>query len=157
LSALIHLRAKSPGLSVAVISAHDEAHTIRRAMQLGAAGYIPKSSPLKEIARALGQVLSGSRYIPSSLNDLGYLNQLSIKEQSAARLIGSLSAQQFRIASMLAKGMLNKQIAGELDISEATVKVHMKAIMQKLAARNRTQVALLMQTFDAAQSTGEIA
>ncbi len=155
LSGLIHVRAKSPGLSVAVISAQEEPLTIRRALQLGAAGFIPKSAPLREISKALGQVLSGSRYIPASLSELGFVPQLSSKEQSAARQIGALSAQQFRIASMLATGMLNKQIAAQLQITEATVKVHMKSIMQKLDARNRTQVALMMQTFDATQSIGD--
>lgn len=145
LSALIHVRAMSPGLSVVVVSAHEEPVTMHRALQLGAAGFIPKSSPLSEISRALNQVLSGSRYLPGSLSELP---GLSTKEQSTARQIGSLTAQQFRIASMLAEGMLNKQIAWNLQITEATVKVHMKSIMQKLEARNRTQVALLMQTFD---------
>ena len=154
LSALIHLRAVSPGLSVVVISAHEEPATIRRALQLGAAGFIPKSSSLGEISKAFGQVLAGSRYIPSSIN-LSQLPSLNAKERSTAIKIGLLTPQQFRIASMLTVGMLNKQIGDSLKIAEATVKVHMKAIMEKLEVYNRTQVALVMQTFEA--QTGQIA
>ena len=150
LSALIHLRARSSSLSVIVISAHEEPATMRRAMQLGAAGFIPKSSTLAEITSAIQKVLSGSRYIPSAIRNLGQLPSLSAKEQSIAHQIGSLTPQQFRIASMV--DLLNKQIAGHLEITEATVKVHMKSIMQKLDARNRTQVALCMRIFDEAKS-----
>ena len=123
---------------------------MRRAMQLGAAGFIPKSSTLAEITSAIQKVLSGSRYIPSAIRNLGQLPSLSAKEQSIAHQIGSLTPQQFRIASMV--DLLNKQIAGHLEITEATVKVHMKSIMQKLDARNRTQVALCMRIFDEAKS-----
>ena len=151
LSALIHLRAMSPSLSVVVISAHEKPVTMRRALQLGAAGFIPKSSSLGEITSAIRQVLSGSRYIPSSIQNLNLLHSLSTSEQSAAHKIASLTPQQFRIASMV--DMLNKQIAGHLEISEATVKVHIKSIMQKLDAHNRTQIALFMHTFDEAKST----
>lgn len=148
LSALIHVRAMSPGLSVVVVSAHEEPSTMRRALQLGAAGFIPKSSSLGNISNALRTVLEGSRYVPDVLRDCPNLPALSANEQSTARRIGALTPQQFRIASLLAAGMLNKQIAWNLSITEATVKVHMKSIMQKLDARNRTQVALQMQTFD---------
>ena len=151
LSALIHLRAMSPGLSVVVISANEKPVTMRHALQLGAAGFIPKSSSLGEITSAIRQVLSGSRCIPSSIQNLSQLPSLSTNEQSAAHKIASLTPQQFRIASMV--DMLNKQIAGLLEISEATVKVHIKLIMQKLDAHNRTQIALFMHTFDEAKST----
>ena len=154
LSALIHMRATLPGLSVVVISALEDPVTIQRALQLGAAGFIPKSSNLREITKAIWQVLSGSRYIPSSIN-LSQLPSLNAKERSTAIKIGLLTPQQFRIASMLTVDMLNKQIGDSLKIAEATVKVHMKAIMEKLEVYNRTQVALVMQTFEA--QTGQIA
>ena len=70
---------------------------------------------------------------------------LNEAEANAARRIAQLSPQQYRIATMLAAGRLNKQIAWDLGITEATVKVHMSTILRKLGAQNRTQVALLMQ------------
>lgn len=147
LSSLIHVRAIHPALSIVVVSANEEPTTIRRALQLGAAGFIPKSSSLEKISSALAQVFAGSRYVPSILNDLN-VPALSDAVKTSARKISSLTPQQFRIASMLAQGMLNKQIAWLLKITEATVKVHMRTIMEKLDVRNRTQVALLFQTFD---------
>ncbi len=74
--------------------------------------------------------------------------KLSSSEISASRRIATLTPQQFRIASLLAAGMLNKQIAWDLGISEATVKVHMSMILRKLNVQNRTQVALLIQAVD---------
>lgn len=147
LSSLIHVRATNPALCVVVVSANEDPTTIRRALQLGAAGFIPKSSSLEVMSSALAKVLAGSRYVPEVLNGLS-VPALNDEIQSSARKIGSLTPQQFRIASMLAQGALNKQIAWQLNITEATVKVHMRTIMEKLDVRNRTQVALLFQTFD---------
>jgi len=147
LSSLIHVRANNPGLSIVVVSASEDPSTIRRALQLGAAGFIPKSSSLATISSALAQVFAGSRYVPDILIGVNF-PALSDTEQASAQKVGSLTPQQFRIASLLAEGMLNKQIAWLLKITEATVKVHMRTIMEKLDVRNRTQVALLFQTFD---------
>ena len=147
LSSLIHVRARNPEISVVVVSANEEPVTINRALQLGAAGFIPKSSSLEKISSALAQVISGSRYVPDALIGMN-LRALSDTVQTSAGKIGALTPQQFRIASLLAQGMLNKQIAWLLKITEATVKVHMRTIMDKLDVRNRTQVALLFQTFD---------
>ncbi|GMU44850.1 MAG: response regulator transcription factor [Xanthomonadales bacterium] len=153
LSALVHVRALSPTTAVVVVSATEDDAVIQRALSLGAAGFIPKSASLPEIGRALQCVLAGEIATPEGRRaDAG--KGLAEAEDHAARRIGQLSPQQYRIATMLAAGLLNKQIAWELGISEATVKVHMSTILRKLGARNRTQVALLMQVLDFGGSIG---
>ncbi len=158
LSALVHARAVAPGMAVIVVSAMEDAAVVQRAIGLGAAGFIPKSSNLVEIGQALTQALAGEITIPERYagSDFG-AHTLSDAETDAARRISLLTPQQYRIASLLAAGMLNKQIAWDLAITEATVKVHMSTILRKLGAQNRTQVALLMQMLDFERSTGNVA
>jgi len=153
LSALVHVRAIAPDVPVVVVSAMEEAAVVQRAVGLGAAGFIPKSSGLEQISAALRAVLAGQISVPARFQ--GLLLEVSAAEANAAQRIGTLTAQQFRIAVLLAGGMLNKQIGWHLEITEATVKVHMSTILRKLGAQNRTQVALRMQVFDFDGSTGE--
>lgn len=153
LSALVHARALLPATAVLVVSALEDPAVVHRALGLGAAGFIPKSASLSEIGRALARVLAGEIAVPERLAEQPATG-LSEAESNAARRIGQLSPQQYRIATMLAAGRLNKQIAWDLGITEATVKVHMSTILRKLGARNRTQVALLMQMLDFGGSTG---
>ncbi|UXI68408.1 response regulator transcription factor [Tahibacter amnicola] len=139
-SALAHLRGQHPGLPVIVVSAHEEATVARRALAHGAAGYIPKSSSADTIVAAIRQVLDGEIWLPPQ-HAAGAAELRSDEAQVAAR-VAELTPQQFRVLAMIAEGLLNKQIAYELGVSEATVKAHMTAIMRKLGCNNRTQVAL---------------
>ena len=101
-------------------------------------------------------MLAGGRYLPLPVDTAAQgAGTVSSGERDAAARIATLTPQQFRIAGLLAQGRLNKQIAWELGITEATVKAHMTAILRKLGTQNRTQVALLMQTLDFEGSTGE--
>jgi DNA-binding NarL/FixJ family response regulator len=139
-SALVHIRGQYPGLPTIVVSGHEEALVARRAMAHGAAAYIPKSTPADSIVAAIRSVLDGDVWLPHSL--LGGTTELKPDEAAAAVRIAALTPQQFRVMTMIAEGLLNKQIAWELKVSEATVKAHMTAIMRKLGVSNRTQVAL---------------
>ncbi len=140
-SALVHTRAQHPGLPIVVVSAHEEPAVIRRAIAHGASGYIPKSAPVETIVEAVRQVQGGDLWIPSAAR--GAATPLKPAEVGVAAQIAQLTPQQFRVLNMIAEGLLNKQIAYELGVSEATVKAHMTAIMRKLGVSNRTQVALL--------------
>jgi DNA-binding NarL/FixJ family response regulator len=140
-SALVHLRGQQPGLPIIVVSAHEEASVIRRALAHGASGYIPKSAPVDTIVDAVRTVLDGGLWVPASVRNATPM--LRPDEAGAASLVAGLTPQQFRVMNMIAEGLLNKQIAWELGVSEATVKAHMTAIMRKLGVSNRTQVALL--------------
>ena len=142
-SALAHIRGQYPGLPTIVVSGHEEAQVARRAMAHGAAAYIPKSTPGADIVRAIRSVLDGDVWLPQQL--LGGDAGLKPDEADAAGRLATLTPQQFRVFTMIAEGLLNKQIAFELGVSEATVKAHMTAIMRKLGVNNRTQVALAAQ------------
>ncbi len=140
-SALAHIRGQYPGLPTIVVSGHEEATVARRALAHGAAAYIPKSTSVDDIVAAIGSVLDGDVWLPQAL--AGADPQLPSAEADAAARIAALTPQQFRVMTMLADGHLNKQIAWELGVSEATIKAHMTAIMRKLGVNNRTQVALV--------------
>ena len=114
---------------------------MRRALDHGAMGFIPKSADSGVIGQALLQVLDGERWAPAEA--LQEPRAAGDDEREIARRISELTPQQFRVLQMLSTGLLNKQIAWELGVSEATVKAHMTAILRKLGASNRTQAVLL--------------
>jgi DNA-binding NarL/FixJ family response regulator len=140
-SALAHIRGQYPGLPTIVVSGHEEAQVARRALAHGASAYIPKSTASEDIVAAIRAVLDGDVWLPHPL--LGGPGELKPDEAAAAAQVATLTPQQFRVMTMIAEGLLNKQIAWELGVSEATVKAHMTAIMRKLGVNNRTQVALI--------------
>ena len=142
-SALVQMRAHYPLLPVVIISANEDPTVIRRSIAHGAAGFVPKSSTVEEMVEALQTVLDGDVWVPESVDVDG--PALEGAEADIASRLASLTPQQFRVLTMLSAGLLNKQIAYELGVSEATVKAHMTAIMQKLGATNRTQAVVLAQ------------
>ena len=139
-SSLVHLRAAHPQLPVVMVSAREEPEVMRRALDHGAMGFIPKSSDAATLSAALRRVLDGERWVPPAAQDAP---PTAADEHEIAARVRELTPQQFRVLQMLATGQLNKQIAYRLGISEATVKAHMSAILRKLGANNRTQAVLL--------------
>jgi DNA-binding NarL/FixJ family response regulator len=138
-SGLMYLRAQYPSVPVVVISANDDPSVIRRCMDFGASGFIPKTLETDVIRAAVARVLEGGIWTPPDIE----LGAGSDAEASAmlARL-ASLTPQQVRVLMMLSEGLLNKQIAYELHVSEATVKAHVSAILQKLGVESRTQAVI---------------
>ncbi len=151
-SALAWLRANHPALPVVIVSAATDPLVMRRAVEFGSAGFIPKSSPLGVIAEAVRSVLAGEIWLPEAA--LHAEEEQTTEDEELARRIASLTPQQFRVLMMLADGLLNKQIAAELDVSEATIKAHVTAILRKMEVRSRTQAAVAARRLErAAQST----
>lgn len=138
-SSLIFLNANYPYIPVIVISAHEESDIIRRALDHGASGFLPKSSSAEEIYQAIEQVLNGGVWVPESVSDHPGAAE---EEMDAADAIASLTPKQFRVATMVSQGLLNKQIAFELNVTESTVKAHMTEIFKKLGMNTRTQVVM---------------
>jgi DNA-binding NarL/FixJ family response regulator len=138
-SGLMFLRAQYPSVPVVVVSANDDPAVIRRCMDFGASGFIPKTLGIEDIREAIMRVLKGGVWTPPDVDLAGG----SDAEASAmmARL-ASLTPQQVRVLMMLSEGLLNKQIAYELSVSEATVKAHVSAILQKLGVDSRTQAVI---------------
>ncbi len=140
-SALVHLRAQHPQLPIVIISAHEDPVLIRRALDHGAMGFIPKSVEAKTLSTALHEILIGNTWLPETMTLRSPV--ISSAEKEAASLLRELTPQQFRVLQMVSTGQLNKQIAHELSVSEATIKTHMTAILRKLGATNRTQAVLI--------------
>lgn len=144
-SALVHLRTLHPQLPIVIVSAHEEPSFMQRALNYGAMGFIPKSADVTTLNHALRQVLDGSIWVPEQ----AYATEgATTEERSAADKISELTPQQFRVLQMVAAGQLNKQIAYDLNVSEATVKAHMTVIMRKLGVSNRTQAVLVARKLD---------
>jgi DNA-binding NarL/FixJ family response regulator len=139
LSGLISLRGIHPTVPLVVISAHDDAVTIRRAFDLGASGFISKSASMEAIREAVQSVLAGDIAAPVGV-DLGVERDPEISD--LIKRLKTLTPQQTRVLGMLAEGLLNKQIAYELGVSEATIKAHVSAILQKLGVDSRTQAVI---------------
>jgi DNA-binding NarL/FixJ family response regulator len=136
-SGLVLIRRQHPDIPVVVISASDDHMIMQRAIEYGASGFIPKASDLSQIADALQTVMNGSLWLPSVISQ-----NPSNDEHEFAQRLKTLTPQQLRVFMMLTKGLLNKQIAGQVNVSEATVRTHMTAIFRKLGVRNRTQAVL---------------
>ncbi len=136
-SGLLLLRSEYPEVPVMIISAVEESSVVRRAFELGAAGYLHKSVGPSEIRRALDKVLAGDVYVPEG-------TELDTPDPHSGlmRRLATLTPQQVRVLMMLSDGLMNKQIAFELSISEATVKAHVSAILQKLDVDSRTQAVI---------------
>ena len=141
-SGLVLLRGQYPQLPVVMISAQEDAAVVARSREFGASGFIPKSSSLETIQEAVRAVLDGDAWWPSNIQDVGHV---SPEAKAASEGLASLTPQQFRVLTMVCDGLLNKQIAYELSVSEATIKAHVTAIFRKLGVRTRTQAALLLQ------------
>ena len=125
-----------------------ERAVIRHCLEFGAAGFIPKSNSLEMMRDAIAQVLAGGRWTPPDFDPNAQPN----RESSAmARRLASLTPQQIRVLMMLSQGLLNKQIAYELSVSEATVRAHVSAILQKLGVESRTQTVILATKIEKAQ------
>lgn len=143
-SGLMYLRAQYPGVPVAIVSATEEPNIIRRAMDFGASAFIPKSLDIETIGTAIKIVLAGDSWTPPDID----LSATEDKETAnLVRRLSTLTPQQVRVLMMLSEGLLNKQIAYELSVSEATVKAHVSAILDKLGVDSRTQAVIVASKF----------
>ncbi|MEH6826107.1 MAG: response regulator transcription factor [Motiliproteus sp.] len=137
---LAYLRGQNTGMPVVVVSGSEQPQVMWRAIEYGASGFIPKSAPLEVISAAIRAVLEGEIWLPQEVADSD--STLSSEDVIFAEKLGSLTPQQFRVLMMLTEGLLNKQIAYELSVSEATIKAHVTAILRKLGVHSRTQAVI---------------
>ncbi|ABC31756.1 response regulator transcription factor [Hahella sp. KA22] len=148
-SGLVFMRGQYPGLPVVIVSGSEELQVIRRAIDYGASGFIPKSAPLDEISQAIQAVLNGEVWLPADV--AAKIDSVKAEHSDFSERLATLTPQQFRVLGMLTEGMLNKQIAYDLDVSEATVKAHITALFRKLGVRNRTQAVIAVQQMEVEQ------
>jgi DNA-binding NarL/FixJ family response regulator len=147
-SGLMYLRAQYPGLPIVVVSANDDPAVIRRCMEFGASGFIPKTLGVEALRRAIGRVLQGEVWTPP---DVDLTRGTDADSAATIARLSTLTPQQVRVLMMLSGGLLNKQIAYELGVSEATVKAHVSAILQKLGVESRTQAVIAAGKIEAGQ------
>ncbi|RUO29867.1 DNA-binding response regulator [Aliidiomarina sedimenti] len=140
---LIRIREDFPLLPVAIISGTEDPAVIGRCIGFGALGFIPKSMSSQQIAEAIGTILEGDEWVPESLRS--QMQALSQEDIELADKVAALTPQQYRVLYHVHEGLLNKQIAYQLGITEATVKAHMTAIFRKLDVYSRTQAVLLAE------------
>ena len=145
LTGLAALRAQHPAVAALVVSGTEEASVVRRALDHGAVGFVPKSTPPADIIIAIRAVLGGQRWLPPALVQALESAQSDPADAALATRLARLTGQQFRVLAQIGEGRLNKQIADSLGIQERTVKAHVSAIFEKLGVRNRTQASVLLQ------------
>lgn len=150
LNGLAEVHALYPDVLVVVITAQEEADVMAKSFALGASGFIPKSASVECIIDAVYTVLDGETWIPPSVQ-----MPTEPSQNSAASNTGSVSdpndftvrlkqltPHQLKVLRMVSDGLLNKQIAYELAISESTVKQHVSAVLRKLGVINRTKAGI---------------
>ncbi|HWJ89009.1 MAG TPA: response regulator transcription factor [Pelagibacterium sp.] len=145
-SGLLLLRAQFPEIPVMVVSAVEDIAVIRRCFDLGASGFLSKSESAARIRESIDTILAGGLWLPEGVS----LDEHDEHTEVLSRL-ATLTPQQVRVLMMLSDGLMNKQIAFELSISEATVKAHVSAILQKLNVDSRTQAVIAASKIEQGQ------
>jgi len=145
-SGLLSLRAEHALVPVVIVSATDDPATINRALELGASGFVPKSAGIETIREAITSVLLGDVWKP---DDVELTSESDPEIADLIKRLATLTPQQTRVLSMISQGLLNKQIAYELNVSEATVKAHVSAVLQKLHVDSRTQAVIAVNKLGA--------
>jgi DNA-binding NarL/FixJ family response regulator len=146
-SGLLYLRSQHPKVPVIMVSATQDRAVMRRCIEVGAAGFIPKTTEIDEMREAIRRVLAGDIWAPPD-PDLDLVQPADPAVADAMHRLASLTPQQLRVLMMLSQGRLNKQIAFELKVFEATVKVHVPAILQKLGVDSRTQAVIAVSKIE---------
>lgn len=146
-SGLMYLRAQYPSVPVVIVSANDDPSVIRRCMDFGASGFIPKTLGIESMRTAIARVLEGGIWLPPDID----LEAGTESDADLVKRLSTLTPQQVRVLMMLSEGLLNKQIAYELNVSEATVKAHVSAILQKLGVESRTQAVIAASKIELGQ------
>ncbi|MDO6476895.1 response regulator transcription factor [Alteromonas sp. 1_MG-2023] len=139
---LISVKDVYPELPVAVISANESIDVVAQVMGLGAQGFIPKSSPTKQIAEAIVTIKGGENWVPEEMK--ADLENVDEEMTQLLKRFRELTPKQIQVLSFLRAGLMNKQIAHEMNVTEATIKAHISAILRKLEINTRTQAVLLM-------------
>ena len=138
-SGLLYLRAQHPEVPVVIVSASDDPSTIRQCLDCGASGFVPKSQPVEAMRDAIRKIMGGEVWLPT---DIDLSNAPAGETAELVTRMSTLTPQQVRVLMMLGEGLLNKQIAFKLGVSEATIKAHVSAILQKLGVDSRTQAVI---------------
>jgi two-component system NarL family response regulator len=139
ISATREIRQLHPSIGVVVLTVHEDQETIFDAIKAGASGYLPKSSSLDEISRAIKAVAAGGSFLDpvQARKLLHQFNRYADETKAAADIYYLLTGREREILALLAEGLTSRQIASQLVISERTVNTHIGNIYRKLHVNNR--------------------
>ncbi|MEQ3658469.1 MAG: response regulator transcription factor [Glaciecola sp.] len=140
---LLRVKQSYPDIPVVVLSASDSTETIAQVMEFGANAFIPKTTPTSDIKKAIDTVLAGSKWLPDNIEEA--LVHVDSEAKSIANRLRELTPKQFKVLKLVKDGMMNKQIADALNVTEATVKAHIGVIFKKLGVKTRTQIVLAVE------------
>ena len=140
---LFRVKQDYPSLPVAVVSASDSVKVISQVMKFGAKGFIPKTTHSDLIAVAIREIMAGNEWLPEGIKE--QLDDVPNEQMDVALKVSELTPKQFQVLQYLQQGKLNKQIAYDMHVTEATVKAHISAILRKFEVNTRTQAVLLVE------------
>ncbi len=151
---VLKVRARFPGLPLVVVSGLEDPRIVNEAMNCGISGFIPKSIKKAELTDAIRKVMNGEVFVPASYTPASPDKSAKAKKLEFAERLATLTPQQLRVLGMLRQGLLNKQIAYELDVGETTVKAHVSEVLRKLNVASRTQAVIEASGLDFDSLTG---
>ncbi len=150
LDGLQDIRKKYPNIAVVLMSGMAERETVQKAIEMGVAGYFPKTLSGKALLDAIKEVVNGNVYIPNETGSGQFMPSYYTDECDKECLASfKLTKREHEVLGYIMKGASNKEIARELGLQEVTVKLHVSGVCRKLGAKNRTHAAMI------AQQTGE--
>nr|WP_136252261.1 response regulator transcription factor [Ningiella ruwaisensis] len=140
---LLRVRQRFPDIPVAIVSATETLSVISQTMEFGASAYIPKTTRTADIIDAVKQVLRGNEWLPEGLKNS--VAEVQGEILNVAEQVRALTPKQFKVLRLVRKGMMNKQIAAELNVTEATVKAHISSIFKQFNVKSRTQILIAIE------------
>ena len=140
---LLRIRQNFPNLPIVVVSASDDLETIAEVMQFGANAFVPKNSATTVLVEALKTVLGGKNWVSDSI--ARKMKEVSSDKIGIAQKVSELTPKQFQVLCLIKKGMMNKDIANELNVTEATIKAHVGSLFKRLDVKSRTQILVAIE------------
>lgn len=140
---LLKVRQRFPDIPVAIVSATETLSVVSQAMEFGAAAYIPKTTRTADVVEAINLVLKGETWLPAKFRDSVAMVHDEIID--VAEQVKGLTPKQFKVLRLVRKGLMNKQIAAQLSVTEATVKAHISSIFKQFNVKSRTQILIKIE------------
>ncbi len=141
--ALLRVRQSFPNIPVIVVSGHESLDVVAQSMEFGAQAFIPKTTVTSDMIEAIKRVLAGGVWLPEGMQEK--LDELDDDTIEIAQKVSELTPKQFQVLRLVKQGMMNKQIADFLNVTEATVKAHISTLFKRLDVKSRTQILVAVE------------
>jgi DNA-binding NarL/FixJ family response regulator len=140
---LLRVRHNFPDLPIAVVSASDDVNTIADSLEFGANSFVPKTTSTSNMITALQMTLDGGSWVPPS--SANKIQQVTSDKVAIAEKVRELTPKQFKVLQLVKQGLMNKDIAEQLKVTEATVKAHVSMLFKRLGVKSRTQILVAIE------------